>query len=97
MHAVLHVGAADGCGALGAKGDRAPALVVEREHLLLDDVGGLPHPALEQLGGLEDRGLERAVAGALERLLAEAQQPEARAAAVGQHVEGAARRLDLLH
>ena len=54
MEAVLHVGAADGRGRLGAQREGAPALVLERVHLLLDDVGAGAGRPLEELGVLED-------------------------------------------
>ena len=66
MHAVLDVGAADRGRGLGAKGQAAPALVLEGEHLLLDDVRGLPDSPREQLRLLEDRRLDPPVARALE-------------------------------
>ena len=62
VHPVLDVGAADRCRSLGSQRDRTPALVLEREHLLADDVGGLPHAPLEQPGVLEDRRLDPRVA-----------------------------------
>ena len=64
VHAVLDVGAADRRRRLGPQRDRAAAEVVEGEHLLADDVGRLADRALEELGVLEDRGLDAAVAGA---------------------------------
>jgi len=93
VHAVLDVCAADRGGALGPERERAAALIVEREHLLLDHVGRVADPALEQLGGLEDGCLHRPVSGAAEYLLGEVEQAQARPPVVGQHVEGAARRL----
>ena len=89
---MLDVSAARARGALRPQGDRAATLVLEREHLLLDDVRCLAHPACEQLGGLEDRGLDRAVAGAREHVVGDAQQLEPAAAVIREHVEGAARR-----
>ena len=58
----------DARGRLGAQRQRAVALVAEGVHLLRDDVGGLPHPALEKRGVLEDGGLDVAVAGQPGRL-----------------------------
>ena len=67
VHAVLDVCAADrGC-RLRAKRQAAPALVLEREHLLLDDVRGLPDSPCEQLSLLEHRRLDPPVPCALER------------------------------
>ena len=48
VHAVLHVGAADGRRALGTQRQRAVALVPERVHLFAHDIGGLTDAALEQ-------------------------------------------------
>ena len=62
VHAVLDVGAADGRRALGAQRQRAPALVLERVHLLAHDVGRLADAALEQPGLLELGGDDVAVA-----------------------------------
>ena len=78
VHAVLEVGAAHRRGALGAQRERLAAAVVEGVHLLLHDVGGLPHAAREQLGGLERRRLDPRVAGALED--PRARRPRARRA-----------------
>ena len=64
LHAVLDVGAADRRRALGSQGEAAPALVLEGEHLLADDVGRVADAALEQLGVLEARRGDRLVAGA---------------------------------
>ena len=69
VHAVLDVGPARAGRALRAQGQRAPALVLEGEHLLLDDVGGLAHPAGEHLGVLEDGGVEGAVARAAQQVV----------------------------
>src|SRR5918997_1691297 len=94
VHAVLHVGTADRRGALGAQRDalRVPAL--ERVHLLLDDVGRLPHAAREQLRRLERGRLDPLVAGALEDRLRLALQRLARERLLAQHVVRAARCLD---
>jgi hypothetical protein len=96
VHAVLEVGAHDRRGPLRAQGQRPPAHVLEGEHLLLNDVGGLPHPAGEQLGVLEDRGLDHAVAGVVEQVVSESLERLAPLPAVGQHVERAPRGLELL-
>ena len=55
LHAVLEVGAADRRRPLRPQGDAAPALVLEGEHLLADDVGRAADAALEELGVLEGR------------------------------------------
>ena len=68
VHPVLEVGAADRRRALRPQGQAAPALVLEGEHLLADDVGRLADAALEQLGVLEGRRRDRLVAGAGEDL-----------------------------
>src|SRR3712207_8175670 len=48
VHAVLEVGAAHGCGALGTQGQRPPAGVLEGVHLLAHDVRRSPDAAREQ-------------------------------------------------
>ena len=63
VHPVLEIRPAHRRGDLRAERQRAPPAVVERVHLLLHDVGGLPHPAREQLGRLERRRLDPPVAG----------------------------------
>ncbi len=60
---VLGDGPHDARGGLGPQRQRPVTLVPEGVHLLRDDVGGLPHPALEEGGVLEDGRLEVAVAG----------------------------------
>ncbi len=93
-HPVLEIGPADRRGDLRAKRQRAAAAIVERVHLLLHDVGGLPHPAREQLGRLERRRLDPAVAGGAEdlvRLLLEDLPPRRR---FREDVECAARGLN---
>ncbi len=95
VHAVLDVGPADRGGRLRAQRQRAPGLVVEGEHLLLDDVRGLPDPAGEHLGVLEHRGLERLVARAGEQLLRAALQLQAAAGVRGLDVERAPGGLEL--
>ena len=95
VHAVLHVGAARARGALRPQRQRAPALVLEREHLLLHDVRGLAHAAREHLGVLEHGRVERRVAGQAQQLVAALAQRGAALAVLGQHVEGPARGLQL--
>ena len=90
VHAVLEVGAADRRRALRPQGDAAPALVLEGEHLLADDVGGAADAALEQLGVLEGRRRDRLVAGAREDRRGGALDPRPGARLLGQHVEGPA-------
>src|SRR4029450_12077431 len=61
--AVLDEGPDNPGGQRRAQGEGAAALVGEGVHLLLDDIGGLAHPAGEHGRVLEDRGLDRLVAG----------------------------------
>ncbi len=65
-HPVFEVRAAHRRGPLRSQRERPSATVVERVHLLLDDVGRLPDPAREQLGGLERGRLDPPVAGGTE-------------------------------
>ena len=65
VEAVLDDRTHDARRALGAQGDRAPAAVVERVHLLGDDVGRLAHATGVERGVLEDRQLDVRVAGAV--------------------------------
>ena len=51
------------------EGDRPAALVDEGVHFLRDDVGRLARALFEELGGLEDRGPQLAVAVELEEAL----------------------------
>ena len=55
-------GAADAGGAFRAQGDGAVALIGKGIHLLIDNIGGIAYPTLEQLGVLEGRGTDLAVA-----------------------------------
>ena len=70
VHSVPDVSAAEGGGRLGPQRERAAGLVLEGEHLLLDDVRRLPHPAREQLGVLERSASQGLVARAAEDLSA---------------------------
>src|SRR5262249_21357351 len=72
---------------------RPSALVLEREHLLLDDVGGLPHPAGEEIGVLEDGCVDPAVSGRPEPLGRDLDDARANRLRLGQHVERAPRGL----
>ena len=58
QQAVFDGGAADAGGALRTQGDRAAALIGKGIHLLADHVGGIPYPALEQLGMLKGGGAD---------------------------------------
>ncbi len=89
VHAVLDVGAADAGGALGPQRQRPPGLVLEGEHLLLHDVGGLPDAAREQVGVLEDRRVERLVARPPEHLCDQPLQAQAAARVAREDVGGA--------
>jgi hypothetical protein len=93
VHAVLHVGARDRRGALGAQRDRAPTAVVEGVHLLLHDVGGLADAPREELRGFERRRLDAPVPGALEHALGGIRHALAPGLLLGQDVERAPRRL----
>ena len=93
VHAVLEVGAAHRRGALGAQRQRAAAGVLEGVHLLLDDVGRLPHAAGEELRGLEGRRLDAPVARGLEDRARGSLEVRPRGGLLGQHVVRAARRL----
>ena len=95
MHAVFDVGAADGRGALRAQRQRAPAAVLEGEHLLADDVGRGADAAGEQLGRLERRRLDPLVAGGAEQRARARLERLARDGLLAEHVEGAARRFEL--
>jgi hypothetical protein len=76
VHPVLDVGAADRGRGFGPERQRATGLVLEREHLLLDDVGGLADATRKQLGVLEHGRLERLVPGATEHLIRGRQQAQ---------------------
>src|SRR2546430_538952 len=94
---MLEVGAGDRRRAFRAQGQRAAALVLERVHLLLDDVGARAGGALEERGVLEGGRLDRAVA--IERAealgLSDDELPER---LLGRKdVVGAARRLEDRH
>ena len=62
VQSLLDEGAHHRRGGLGAQGQAAALLVVEGVHLLADDVGGLSHPAHEELRVLEQRRPDLAVA-----------------------------------
>ena len=94
VHPVLDVGAAHRSGALGAQRQRPPSAIVERVHLLLDDVGGLPHPPREQLGRLERGRLDPLVAGGSQDPPGVALQQLAASSVVGKDVERALGGLD---
>jgi hypothetical protein len=96
VHAVLDVRTAEGSGRLGSQRQAAIALIAEREHLLLDDVGRLPHPACEQRGVLERGSVDPPVPGGLEHLARGSLDPLPDRLALGQDVEGAARGLEPL-
>ena len=95
VHAMFDVGAADRCGALWPQSQRAPAAVLEGEHLLADDVRGRAHASGEQLRGLERRSLDPLVAGAAEDRAGAGLDCEPRGHLLTEHVEGAPRRFDL--
>ena len=95
VHAVLEIGAAHGRRALRAQRQRAAAAVLERVHLLAHDVGGLADRAHEQVGVLEDRGVDLAEAGALEQRPRLRHDLAPQGGPPGQQVVGAARGLVL--
>src|SRR5690606_37635179 len=72
QQAVGDAGAHDAGGGLGTQRERVAAAVLERVHLLLDDVGHLADGALEELGALEQRQADLAVAVLGERLARDA-------------------------
>src|SRR4029079_17127115 len=82
-------------GPLRPQGEAAPALVLEGEHLLADDVGRLADAALEEVGVLEDRRRDRLVAGAGEDLGGGAFEAAPGARLLGKDVEGPAGGLGL--
>jgi len=58
LPALAQIGAADAGGELGPKGDRFAAAILERIHLLGDDVGGLTDGPGEDRGLLDRRHLD---------------------------------------
>ena len=95
LHAVLEVGAADRRGPLRAQRQRAAAAVLERVHLLLDDVGRGADPPREQLGRLERGRLDLPIAGRAEDPARGLLDRGAAGRLVGQHVVGPSRGLRL--
>ncbi len=91
---MLDVGAAHRSGALRPERQRAAAAVIEGVHLLLHDVGGLPHPAREQLRRLERGRLDPAVSGRAEDPLRLRLEVVTAGRVLGEHVERAARSLN---
>ena len=59
--AVLDVGSRDRCGPLRTEREGAAASVVERVHLLVDDVGRLARRPVKEAGVLKSRRLDAAV------------------------------------
>ena len=76
---------------------RAPATVVEREHLLLDDVRVGPYAAAEQLRRLDDRGFDPPVSEGFGHSAVGVEQPSPGGKLVGKDVTRAFRRCDLRH
>jgi hypothetical protein len=97
VHPMLQVRAADRSGPLGAKRQRPPAAVIEAVHLLLHDVGRLPHPPREQLRRLKGGGLDPAVAGGAEDPVRELLERAAARRIGREHVECASRGLERAH
>ena len=87
----------DARGALWAQRQRAPTAIREREHLLLHDVGLRAHAAREELGRLEDGGLDGPVAERLGDAVMSLDQPSPRRRLRGQDVVRAARGSNLRH
>ena len=83
---VLERRAHHACGALGTQRDRAAALVLERVHLLRDDVGRLADTASEDVGVLEERRVDGLVAVACEELLGRALKVLPGTRGAGKHV-----------
>ena len=54
VHPVFYVGAANRRGAFGTQSQRFAAEIIERVHLLLDDVGLIPNAAAEKRGVFKD-------------------------------------------
>src|SRR5436190_13217848 len=97
VHAVLDVGAADRGRALGPQRERAAASVLERVHLLLDDVRAGPGCAREEVGVLEARRLDAAVAVERAEALHLPRHPLPLRLFGGEDVVGSARGLDTAH
>ena len=94
---MLEVGSADRRGPFRTERQRAPAAVIERVHLLLDDVGRLADPAREQLGGLERRRFDPSVARRLEDPRGVGFERGAACRIGGEHIERASGGLDHAH
>jgi hypothetical protein len=97
VHPVLHVGTGDRRGPFRAQRQRPAAAVVERVHLLADDVGRAADAAGEQLGRLERRRLDPPVTRAAEDPLGVRFEHGAPLRVGGQHVERSPRGLDRAH
>jgi hypothetical protein len=69
VHAVFEIRANHRRGVFRTQREIAVAAILERVHLLADDVGLLTHRAHEELGVLEDGCANPAVAEAVEHLL----------------------------
>ena len=95
VHAVLEVRAADRRGCFGPQRERPAAAVFEGVHLLLHDVGPLPGRSEEELGVLEDGGLDTAVAEGLCDLCQRRRCELPERLLGGEDVVRAARRLEL--
>ena len=96
---MLDVGPGDPGGRLGAKRPRLTLLGPRRqpEQLLLDDVGDLADPALEDLRDLEQRRLDAAIPVARGEVLRQALQARPRRRLGRQQVPGPARRSEGRH
>ncbi len=90
QQAVRDAGADDARRRFGPQRQRIVATVPERVHLLLDDVGELADRALEELGALEQRQPDLAIAVLREDFAGRAFEQLPRRRLVGQHVVHAA-------
>jgi hypothetical protein len=97
VHPGLDVRASDRRRPLRPQRERASALVLEGEHLLLDDVGGIADRPAEDFGRFEDRRLDLLVAGRLEQLASHADDLGATTSCAGLRVERAGRGLQPGH
>ena len=97
VQSVLEIGADDRGGPLRTERQRAIAAVGERVHLLLDDVGAGAGGALEELGVLEPRRLDPAIAVERAEALHLPRHPLPQRLLGGEDVVGSPGRLDPRH
>ncbi len=89
---VLHIGARHRSGPLRPQGQASSLAIGEGVHLLLHDVGGLPHAAQEEVGVLEDGGADLTEPIAGENVAEPLLDVLPRRATVGENVLGSAGR-----